>query len=98
MTTKGQKAIITQAETQEVTLQLESSETKDTSMKQADPTQGQDPMSVQAQNMEENGVQDAEDTNNMQVQGGNTDSQVNEEQDPDIPEEQTFRALQDDNY
>ena len=68
-------------------------------MKQADPTQGQDPVSVQAQNMEENEVPDAEDTSKMQVQVGNTDSQVNDEQqDPDIPEDQTSRALQDDNY
>ena len=63
------------------------------------PTQGQDPASVQAQNMEENEVQDAKDTNDMQVQVGNTDSQVNDEQQgPDIPEDQTSRALQDDNY
>ena len=49
--------------------------------------------------MEENEVPVAKDTNDMQVQGGNTDSQVNEEeQDPDIPEDQTSRALQDDNY
>ena len=35
----------------------------------------------------------------MQVQVGNTDSQVNEEQqDPDIPEAQTSRSLQDNNY
>ena len=35
----------------------------------------------------------------MQVQGGNTDSQVNEEeQNPDIPEDQASRASQDDNY
>ena len=65
MMTKGQKATITQAETQEVTLQPESLETKDTSMKHADPTQGQDPASVQAQNIEENEVQDAKDTNDM---------------------------------
>ena len=66
-TTKGQKATITQAETQEVTLQPKSLETEDTGMKQADATQGQDPTSVQSQNMEENEVQDAEDTNDMQV-------------------------------
>ena len=47
-TTTGQKAAITQAETQEETLQLESLETEDTGMKQADPTRGQDPTSVQA--------------------------------------------------
>ena len=68
-------------------------------MKQADPTQGQDPTSVQAQNMAENEVPAAKDTNNMQVLGGNTESQVNEgEQDLGIPEDQTFRTLQDDNY
>ena len=63
--TTGQKAAITQAETQEETLQLESLETEDTGVKQADPTQGQDPVSVQAQNMEENEVPDAEDTIDM---------------------------------
>ena len=94
-TTKGQKATITQEEN----LQPESLETKDTSMKQTDPTQGQDPASVQAHNMEENEVPDAKDTSNMQVQVGNTDSQVNgEQQDPGKPEDQTFRASQDDNY
>ena len=68
-------------------------------MKQADPTQGQDPTFVQAQNMVENEVPDAQDTSNMQVQVGNTDSQVNgEQQNPDIPEDQTSRASQDDNY
>ena len=68
-------------------------------MKQADPTQGQDPMSVQAQNMEENEGPDAEDTSDMQVQVCNTDSQVSGEQpDSDIPDDQTSRASQDNNY
>ena len=49
--------------------------------------------------MEENVVPDAKDTSNMQVQDGNTDSQVSGEQpDPDIPDDQASRALQDDNY
>ena len=49
--------------------------------------------------MEENEVPHAKDTSNMQVQVGNTDSQVKcEQQDPDIPEDQTSRALQNDNY
>ena len=110
---KTQKAAITQAETQEETLQLESLGTEDTSMNQADPIQGQDPTSAQAQNMEENEVPVAEDTSDQQVQVGNTDSQVNDEQqdqgntdsqvndeqqDQGIPEHQTSRALQDDNY
>ena len=91
--TKGQKATITQAETQEETLQLESLGTKDTSVSQADPTQGQDPVSVQAHSMEENEVPVAEDTSNMQVQVDNIDSWINDEQqDPDIPEDQTSRA------
>ena len=44
--------------------------------------------------MEENEVPVAKDTSNMQVQIGNTDSQINDEQqDSDIPEDQTSRAL-----
>ena len=78
--TTGQKATITQAETQEETLQPESLQTEDTNLKQADTTQGQDP-------------------SDMQVQDGNTDLQVNSEQpDPDIPDDQTLRASQDNNY
>ena len=92
-TSKGQKPVVTQADLQEETLQLESPETEDTSMKQADPTY------VQAQDMEENQVPVAEDTSEQQVQVANTDSQVDDEQqDPDIPEDQTSRASQDDNY
>ena len=92
-TLKGQKLVVTQADLQEETLQLESPETEDTSMKQADPTY------VQAQDMEENKIPVAEDTSKQQVQVANTDSQVDEEQqDPDIPEDQTSRASQDDNY
>ena len=84
---------------QEETLQLESLETEDTGMKQVDPTPDQNSESLQAQNMEENEVPDAEDTSDMQVQDDDTDSQVNGEQpDPDIPDDQTLRALQEDNY
>ena len=84
-TRTGQKARITQAEIQEETLQPESFQTEDISMKQVDPTQGPVSESVQAQNMEENEVPNAEDTSNMQVQDDDTDSQVNGEQpDPDI--------------
>ena len=46
-TSKGQKPVVTQAEWQEETLQLESPETEDTSIKQADPT------NIQAQDIEE---------------------------------------------
>ena len=92
-TSKGQKPVVTQADLQEETLQLESPETEDTSMKQADPTD------VQAQDIQENKVPVAEDTSEQQAQVVNTDSQVEEEQqDPDIPEDQTSRVSQDDNY
>ena len=92
-TAKGQKATITQAETQEETLQLESLGTEDTGVNQVNPAQGQEPTSAQAQNVEVNEIPVTKDTSNQQVQVGNTDSQVNEEQqNPDIPEDQTSRA------
>ena len=92
-TSKGQKPVVPQAELQEETLQLESPETEDTGVKQADPAD------VQSQDIKENEVQVAEDTSEQQAPVANTDSQVDEEQqDPDIPEDQTSRASQDDNY
>ena len=98
-TNTGQKARITQTEMQEQTLQLESLEMEDMGIKQANPTPGQDSKSLQAQNMEENEVLDAQDTSDMQVQDDDTDSQDNREQpDPDIPDDQTLRASQKDNY
>ena len=62
-------------------------------MKQADPTD------IQAQDIKENDEPVEEDTSEQQAQVANTDSQVEEEQqDPDIPEDQTSKASQDDNY
>ena len=93
ITSKGQKPEATQADLQEETLQPESLETEDTGMKQADPTD------VQVQDVEENDVPVAEDTSEQQVQVANTVSQVDDEQqDPDIPKDQTSGASQDDNY
>ena len=95
----GQKVRITPVEMHEETLQLESLETEDTGIKQADHMQGQDSESLQAQNMEENEVPDAQDTSDMQVQEDGTDLQVNVEQpDPDMPDAQTLRASQEDYY
>ena len=92
-TSKGQKPVATQTDLQEETLQLESPETEDTDLKQVDPTD------IHAQDMEEIKVPVADDTSEQQVQVANTDSQVDDEQqDPDIPEDQTSRASQDDNY
>ena len=79
-TSKGQKPVVTQAELRENTLQLESPETEDTGMKQADPAD------VQAQDFEENKVPVPEDASEQQPPVANTDSQVDkEQQDPDIP-------------
>ena len=87
-TNTGQKARITQAEMQEETLQLESLEIEDTSIKQANPTPGQDSESLQAKNIEENEVPDTQDTSDAQVQNDGTDSQVDGEQpDPDITDD-----------
>ena len=99
-TTKtGQKARITLVEMQEEALQLESLETENTGIKQVDPTPGQDSESLQAQNIEENEVLDAEDASDTQVLDDHTDSQANGEQPhPDIPDDQTLRASQEDNY
>ena len=95
----GQKDGITPAEMQEETLQTESLEMEDTSIKQVNPMPGQDSGSLQAQNIKENEVPDAQDTTDMQVQDDGTDSQVYDEQpDPDIPDDQTSRASQEDNY
>ena len=92
-TSKRQKPVVTQAEQQESTLQMESPEIEDTGMKQVDPT------NIQAQDGEENDEPVEDDTSEQQAQVINTDSQVDEEQqDPDIPEDQTSRASQDDNY
>ena len=60
---------------------------------------GQDYESLQAQNIEENEVPGAQDTSDMQVQDDGTDSQFNGKQpNPDIPDDQTSRASQEDNY
>ena len=95
----AQKARITPAETQEETLQLESLETEDTSIKQVNPMHDPDSKSLQAQNIGQNVVPGAQDTSDMQVQDDGTDSQINGKQpDPDIPDDQTSRASQEDNY
>ena len=85
--------MVTQAELQDNTLQPESPEIEDAGVEQADPT------NVQTQDVEENGKPVEVVTSRQQAQVANTDSQVDEEQqEPDIPEDQTSRASQDNNY
>ena len=96
---RGPQARITPAETQEETLQLESLEIEDTSIKQVSPMQDQDSEILQAQNIGETEVPDTQDTSDTQIPNDGTDSQLNgEEGDPDILDNQTSKALQDDNY
>ena len=58
-----------------------------------------DPINVQTQDIEENAKLAEVDTSEQQAQVANTDSQVDEEQqEPEIPGDQTSRASHDDNY
>ena len=84
----GLQAGIIPAETQEETLQPESLETQDTSIKQVHTIQDQDSKPLQAKNIGEIEVPDAKDTSDIQIQDDGTDSQQSyEEHDPDIPDD-----------
>ena len=92
-TSMGQQPVETHIELQDNTMQLESPEMEDTGVKQVDP------INVQTQVIEENAELTEVDTSEQQAQVANIDSQVDEEQqEPDIPDDQTARASQDDNY
>ena len=61
--------------------------------------QDQDSESLQAQNIGETEVPDTQDTSDTQIQDDGTDSQLNgEEHNPYIPDDQTSKASQEDNY
>ena len=95
----GPQTGITSAETQEETLQPESFETEDTSIKQVSPMKDQDSESLQAQNVGDTEVPDTQYTSDTQIPDDGTDSQLNgEECNPDIPDKQTSKASQEDNY
>ena len=79
--------------------ELESLETQDTSIKQVHTIQDQNSKPLQAQNIGEIEVPAAQDTSDTQIQDNGTDSQLNDEEcDPDIPDDQTSKASQEDNY
>ena len=81
----GPQARIIPAEIQEETLQLESLEIQDTSLKQVTAMPDQDSKFLQAQNIGETEVPDAQDTSDTQIQDDGTDSQLNgEECNPNI--------------
>ena len=86
-TSTGGQPVVTYTELQDNTLQLESTETEDTGIKQADP------INVQTQEIEENAKLVEVDTSEQQAQVANTDSQVDKtQQEPDIHDDQTSRA------
>ena len=60
--------------------------------------QVQDSESLQAQNIRETEVPDAQDTSHTQIQDDSKDSLNDKECDPDIPDDQTSKASQEDNY
>ena len=95
----GSQARIIPAEIQEETLQPESLETQDTSNKQVHSTQDQGSEHLQAQNIGEIEVPEVQDTIDTQIQDDGADSQLNdEEHNFDIPDDQTSKASQEDNY
>ena len=76
----GLQARIIPAETQEETLHLESLETQDTGIKQVHTIQDPDSEPLQAQNIGETEVPDAQDTTDIQIQDNGTDSQLNDKE------------------
>ena len=95
----GLQARIIPAETQEETLQAESLETQDTGVKQIHTIEDQDSKSLQAQNIGEIKVPEAQDTIDTQIQDDGTDSQHNDKEcNLDIPDDETSKASEEDNY
>ena len=98
------QARITQADTQEETLQLESLETEDTSIKQVYTPGHQNAGPTQAQNTGDIDERTAQDIIHNQIQDDGTNPKnndnkyISEDQDPVIPDDHTSKALQDDNY
>ena len=76
----GLQARIILAETPDKTLQPESLETQDTGIKQVNTIQDQDSEPLQAQNIGETEVPDAQDASDTQIQDEGIDSQLNDEE------------------
>ena len=95
---------ITQADTKEETLQLESLETEDTGIKQVYTPEDQNTGPTQAQNTGNIYERTAQNIIGSQIQDdgtnpeNNDDECISEDQDPAMPDDQTSKASQDDNY
>ena len=98
------QAGITQADTQEETLQLECLETEDTGIKQVYTPGHQNAGPTQVQNTGDIDERTAQDIIGNQIQDDGTNPKnndykyISEEHDPVIPDDQTSKASQDDNY
>ena len=92
------QAGVTQVDTQEETLQLESLETEDTSFKMVDTQQDQNTGPTEVQNTGDIDIitsQIEDDGTNQESDG---DDYRSDDQDPAMPDDQTSKASQEDNY
>ena len=98
------QAGITQADTQEETLQLESLETEDTSIKKVHTPEDQNTRPVQAQSTGDIDERTVQDLIGSQIEDdgtnpeSNSDDYISNDQDSVMPDDQTSKASQDDNY
>ena len=94
----------TQADTQEETLQLESSKIEDTSIKQVHTPEDQNIGLTEAQNTEDTNERAVLDSIDSQIEGDgstpeNSDHDyISDDQDPAMQDDQMSKASQDDNY
>ena len=104
ITSANPEAGIIQADTQEKTLQLESSEIEDTSVKEVDTQEDQNTGPTETQNTEDPDERAVPDSIGSQIEEDGTipendgDNYISDDQDPVIQDDQTSKASQDDNY
>ena len=93
----------TQADTQEETLQLESSEIEDTNIKKIDTQEDQITGPTEVQNTGDTDERDVPELIDSQTEKDSTtpennDDYISDDQDPTMQDNQTFKTSQDDNY
>ena len=100
----SQASGLTQADTQEETLKPESSETEDTSIKKVFTPEDQNTGPTQTQNTGEIDERTVQDLIGSQIEDDGTnpesngDNYISNDPDPAMPDDQTSKASQDDNY
>ena len=104
ITSTNSQAEITQADTQEETLQLESSEIEDTGIKEIDTQEDQNTGPTEAQNMGDPDERAVPDSISSQIEEDGTtpendgDDYISDDQNPAMQDHQMSKAPQDDNY